>query len=266
MPVHFMLQKKGGVGKSYLTSMFLQYLQEHDIPYLGIDLDPTTPTISSIKGLKTKRVELLKSDRNSDALVINKNGYVEFSNVIFNDPTNTHYVVDCGASGYNDLLSFLQTGQVIDLLLQMNVPVYFHTILQGGNNALPTLDSMLYLIKTFPDIPMIVWINGYHQDIEFKNEEGLEFQQTKVYRDNVSHIISVVDVPPYGFFSDDAERMFASKRTIADLVKNGFFSIIQSHGLCAYRAKLWERIDKLMADIEVNEYSVTNSNPILNEG
>ena len=44
MSIHFILQGKGGVGKSYVASLLTQYLQDKKKPVVGFDLDPTNPT------------------------------------------------------------------------------------------------------------------------------------------------------------------------------------------------------------------------------
>ena len=50
--VHIVMQGKGGAGKSLTSSMLVQYFQHADYNVQAIDLDPTTPTLSALKGAK----------------------------------------------------------------------------------------------------------------------------------------------------------------------------------------------------------------------
>ena len=60
--VHFILQGKGGVGKSLISSLLFQYLKQKNISVLGIDTDPVNSTLSNYKNLSVKRLEIMNGD------------------------------------------------------------------------------------------------------------------------------------------------------------------------------------------------------------
>ncbi|WP_298815575.1 P-loop NTPase [uncultured Roseibium sp.] len=60
--VHLVMQGKGGAGKSLTSSMLVQYLRYADHSVQAIDLDPTTPTLSAIKGLKALPIQIMDGD------------------------------------------------------------------------------------------------------------------------------------------------------------------------------------------------------------
>lgn len=252
MPVHFMLQKKGGVGKSYISSLFLQYLQEHDIPCKGIDIDPTTPTLSQIEGLKVHRLEIMRADENRD-FVVNEDAFDELANIVTKNANNTHYLIDCGASGYTTMMSFLNAGNFIDFLQSMDIEVYIHTVIQGGNNAISSIESLSDLVKNFASVPFIVWNNGYSDELKFEHN-GKGFEDSDFYKEYRSQIINIVNMPKYGFFSNDAEKMFSLRKTLQKIIKDGDFSIMKTHGLVVYRGNVWEKIDALMTQVESYQF------------
>ena len=57
--VHFTLQGKGGVGKSYVSSILVQHHHASGQPCVAIDTDPVNATLQGYKGFATRRIELM---------------------------------------------------------------------------------------------------------------------------------------------------------------------------------------------------------------
>lgn len=248
MAVHFMMQKKGGVGKSYLSSLFMQYLTDKGKKVLGIDVDPTTATLSGIEGLNAKRIELLVPD-GAGSKQVNRSQFLVLCDEVIKAGKDTEIVIDSGASGYPEMCAFLKSGDFLNFLESQGYDVYIHSVLRGGNDIIPTVQSMNELLHLFPTEAFIVWINAYEDRfrVEF---EGRGFQDSKLFKEFFSRFASVITVPTYGFFTEDAGRMFSSCMTINQILKRGVFSAFQAHALLCYRNRFWEVLDKAMTDIE----------------
>ena len=71
--VHFTLQGKGGVGKSFVSSLITQYLRAKGEPVVAVDTDPVNATLAGYKAFGTQRLELMEGgslvERNFDALI-----------------------------------------------------------------------------------------------------------------------------------------------------------------------------------------------------
>ena len=52
MNLHFVLNAKGGIGKSFISSLLCQYLLFKNESILAIDTDPNNTTLYNIKALK----------------------------------------------------------------------------------------------------------------------------------------------------------------------------------------------------------------------
>ena len=60
--IHFVMQSKGGVGKSVVSALLSQYLLKNcDDVYL-VDIDPSNKTLASYKNLDVHQVDIMKAD------------------------------------------------------------------------------------------------------------------------------------------------------------------------------------------------------------
>ena len=59
--VHFVLQGKGGVGKSYAAVLLAQYLREKGLPVSCFDGDPLNQTLGGFASLDVKKVDFLEN-------------------------------------------------------------------------------------------------------------------------------------------------------------------------------------------------------------
>lgn len=59
--INFVLQAKGGIGKSYTASLLAQYLKPKSSNLLILDIDQENPTLSQFGGLNVERVNVMGS-------------------------------------------------------------------------------------------------------------------------------------------------------------------------------------------------------------
>lgn len=55
--VHFILQGKGGVGKSFIATLLAQYLSQHN-EIVGFDTDPVNASFEQYKSLSVQTVPI----------------------------------------------------------------------------------------------------------------------------------------------------------------------------------------------------------------
>lgn len=60
--VHFILQGKGGVGKSLVASALIQYLLQEGVPVQGIDTGPVNATLGGYKEFAAKVFNIMDGD------------------------------------------------------------------------------------------------------------------------------------------------------------------------------------------------------------
>ena len=108
--IHFILQGKGGVGKSLVASLLCQYLRQHGLPVSAVDTDPVNSTLTGYKELEVKRLNIMEGDD------IDQRRFDTLMEIIFQQPENGHIVIDNGASSFVPLCSYLKENDALTLI------------------------------------------------------------------------------------------------------------------------------------------------------
>jgi traL protein len=191
--VHFVVQGKGGVGKSFIAALLAQYLIHHygDIAtddgnaYIQcFDTDPVNPTFSRMKELEPTVVDILTQHHTIDT-----REFDELVEVLVE--LDGMAVIDNGAATFIPLMSYMNEGGIVDLLRDNGVRVIMHVPLNGGQ-ALD--DCIAGLVQTLAssDAEVVVWLNDFKGEIQ---EGGKPFTSFKIYQSNKDRIIGVVHIP-----------------------------------------------------------------------
>ena len=61
--VHFVLQGKGGIGKTFVASLLAQYYRERARSFACLDTDPVNGSLSELQALDARHVALLNGDK-----------------------------------------------------------------------------------------------------------------------------------------------------------------------------------------------------------
>jgi hypothetical protein len=153
--VHFILNSKGGVGKSFIAFLLAQYYRQRQAPVVCFDADATTSTFSSFAALDVTRIELMQGPRIDERrfdLILEK--------VLTDD---AHAVIDTGTSSYVSLSNYLIENDVHRQIAVMGKQVVVHAIIVGsGRTLLETLSDLDDLATQLPEeVALIVWLNAH---------------------------------------------------------------------------------------------------------
>ena len=83
--IHFVLQGKGGVGKSLVASLLFQYLNRQGLPVSGVDTDPVNSTFSGYKELNIQPLNIMDGDD------IDQRRFDSLMEIIFQQPKRQPY-------------------------------------------------------------------------------------------------------------------------------------------------------------------------------
>ena len=254
MAIHFILQSKGGVGKSYIACLLLQYLKDKNKNAIGIDLDPNTPALSKFKELRVERIDLV-SDRSLKTENIDESKYLQLADIFEKNRNkiDVNYVIDCGASGYFNTVSFLQQEGVVDYLKGFHQKLYIHSVLKGGTDLQDTAASLGELLVKFPEVPFVVWLNEYERNNVVVTEDGKPFEEFSVYKDHKGQIASIVRIPYFHFLSLDNQIFFKQRKILSETEMNALPTMFQSMRLKEYKRLIWETFDQAFADLKQYE-------------
>jgi len=234
--VHMMLQGKGGVGKSFASSMMAQFMVSRDKTPLCIDTDPVNQTFAGFEALNVKQIALLEGDeintRNFDAMV-------ELIAESKND-----VIVDNGASCYQPLSHYLLSNGVPDLLFDMGHEVMLHTVVVGGQSMLDTLAGFTSLAQAFPNgVPINVWLNPYWGPIE---HEGLPFEKMKTYSANKARVAALINLPSLKAetFGRDLSDLLQQRLTFTEAAQDATLPLMVRQRLKQTRDRIFAELAK----------------------
>jgi hypothetical protein len=234
--INFILQGKGGVGKSFVASLLAQYHQEKTgtLP-LCIDTDPVNATFHGFKKLNVQRLEILEDEE------INPRLFDNLIETVVNHPGDS--IVDNGASSFVPLSHYLVTNSVPDLLLSLGHEMIVHTIITGGQSQSDTINGMAALIKQMPsEANIVVWLNPYFGNIE---KDGSQFKTFKVYQSNKERIASLIELPSWKkeTFGHDVSAMLQSRLTFDESIALPGNTLMTKQRLKMAKAQLFGAIE-----------------------
>ncbi|MBQ4568256.1 MAG: conjugal transfer protein TraL [Desulfovibrio sp.] len=216
--IHFILQGKGGVGKSMIASLLYQALLQEGKEVQAFDTDPVNSTLAGYREFNVTRIEILKGGdidpRKFDAL---------FEGLV-SAPAGSHVIVDNGASSFVALAAYIQQNDVLPVLNEEGHKVFFHTVITGGQAIVDTTGGLARLAMSFNDVPLIVWLNPFFGEIEL---DGKKFEEFKVYQEYSSLFKSIIHLPDLAktTYGKDLEELFAKRQTFEVGIKTSGIAI-----------------------------------------
>src|ERR1019366_7925381 len=148
--VHFSLQGKGGVGKSYVASLLAQYHLDRKLPVVCIDADPVNSTLSGYKALAAQRLALMQGgsliERNFDQMM---------EQIV---STGSHFLVDSGDPPFLPLSTFLIENDAFRTMDEAGKKAVVHVVNAGGQALKDTLLGLAHLSEQMPlETEHVVW-------------------------------------------------------------------------------------------------------------
>lgn len=233
--IHIILQGKGGVGKSLISSLIAQYHYENkdnELP-LCIDTDPVNATFTGYKKLNVKMVQVLEGDeidsRNFDSLIELISG------------CNSNVIIDNGASTFVPLAHYMLSNEVPELLRTLEHELIIHTVVTGGQALTDTVNGFAQLAKQFDHVKIVVWLNPYWGVIEY---EGRGFEQLKAYKDNKDRVTAIISLPTLKkeTFGRDLSDLLSERMTFNEALESEGLSIMAKQRLKIVKYKIFENM------------------------
>jgi hypothetical protein len=230
--IHLILQGKGGVGKTFVSSMLTQYLMSKSEKVIAFDTDSVNPTFSQYKALNVRRIDLMDgskiNERNLDTLI-----------EAFLTEDVEEIVVDNGASSFVPFSNYLIENEVIPMLKEAGKDVMVHTILEGGQGMNDTLQGLNVLAKYFNNI--FVWQNQYYGTISY---EGKKFEETKVFKNNEDKIfgVAVIGDRSKDTFGKDIELMLKHKLSFEEIKTDSRFQIMAKQRVNIFKKDIFTQL------------------------
>src|ERR1700758_2211704 len=240
--VHFVLQGKGGVGKSYAAVLFAQYLRERGLPVSCFDGDPLNQTFGGFTALNVKKVDFLEATEKGRR--INPRRFDDLVEEIAKQPGDSHVIVDTGSSSFVALVHYLVTHDVFSVLSQIGHEVVVHTIVTGGQALLDTLHGAAQLVRQMDAARFVIWLNPFWGPVA---DNGRTFEQMNLYEAIKKRIETIVSLPAFTdeLFPQDIASMLKSRLTFKEAIESPGYSLMSRHRLKVAQREFYSRLDSL---------------------
>lgn len=236
--VHFVVQGKGGVGKSFCASVLAQYLQENSqLPLHCFDTDAVNPTFSRWQALNTQVVKILTEHNTIDTRPFDEmiEALVEQDGVA---------VIDNGAATFVPLIAYINDGSIADLLKENGVRVVMHVPMNGGQALGDCLTGLSQTLNNV-DADVVVWLNDFKGEVQ---ENGKAFTDFKVYTQHKNRILGMVHIPNRNpdTFGKDIALMTENNLTFNEVNNRPeLFKLAPRSRLKRVKDELFAQLDKL---------------------
>ena len=233
--IHLVLQGKGGVGKSFVSSSIAQYKRSQGQTPLCIDTDPVNATFYGYKALAVRRLEIMEGDE------INPR---KFDLLIEWLAESEHdLVIDNGAATFVPLAHYLVSNQIPALLQELGWQLVIHTVVTGGQALMDTLSGFATLVRQFQSPALfVVWLNPYWGAIE---HEGRGFEKLKPYLENKDRVSAIVNIPALKeeTFGRDLSELLQARLTFDESIGDPALTIMTRQRLKLIRQQLYAQMD-----------------------
>lgn len=231
--VHFILQEKGGSGKSFVSVVLAQYLQKNSDEILYcIDTD-AQQSFARYSELNVEGVQLLDEYDEIDTS--------KFDTLIEHLVENEGItVVDTGASTFKPLLSYIKRYGVVELLEDAGVDCYVHVPIHGGAAVHETTLGLSFVLEHF-NKNVVPWLNHHLALIEMNGEP---FVKWNIYKENKHKIKGVIELrrQQQDTTLNDVVKMTTQSLTFEQALTSPNFHIMNKQRLRIYHRELFNEL------------------------
>jgi hypothetical protein len=235
--VHFSLQGKGGVGKSFVASLLSQYFREKNGQNVFcIDSDPINATLSGYAELKADHFNVMHQgqvhERQFDALI---------ERICSQDGI---FIVDTGATNFIPIWHYTLENEILRLLADHGRKTFVHTVIAGGQAFKDTVSGLDEIAGTISGRNIIVWLNEYFGEVE---SDGKSFEDMAVWAKHRNKFAGAVMIPQHNpqTWGEDVREMLELRLTFREAIESQHFSLVAKQRLQILRREIYEQLDRI---------------------
>jgi len=267
--LHYIMNPKGGVGKSFSSVTLLQYLTESGVSARGIDVDAANNTFGAYRELDVVVLPIVVDGNKIDPAEFDR-----IADIAEAMPDDGHLVIDTGSSAYRQLCEYLLDVHAFGaegVFRQYGHSIVLHSVISGGGGLSDSLTGLIDLIFNFKsvpvfgeplddvptfdieiqgehvlrqlvsDIPLVVWLNPKDGRIQI---EGKNFFDFSIYQNLGLAIDAVVSLPVHdtATFGKDLSAMLTRRETFDAAINSSSRSIMTRHRLKRYWNEVKEEL------------------------
>jgi len=239
--VHFILQGKGGIGKTLVSTILAQWMAGQDDqeqrPLRCFDTDQENPTFSRYKAINVRHVPVMTDTRTIDpkrfdALMI---ALLE---------TDGNCVIDNGANTFSPLMAYLLENDCFDLLKESGRKVVIHVIVGGGDTLHDTATGFTTTAKA-TDVPLVLWENQHFGLLQ--SASGKQFTDSLTYAEHAARVVGrvVLTARNADTFGADIKKMNIARLTVEEVRASDKFNVMEKQRIKVVFRDLFEQLDQV---------------------
>jgi len=233
--IHFLQQGKGGVGKSVIASFLVQALRQLGKQVVPFDTDPVNASLASYEDFQAVRIDIVNNG------IVDTSSFDALLDGIYALPPDGHAIVDNGASSFLALNNYFKEINFLQELEERGDRVFFHSVIIGGGSLSFTVAGLKTLVDSFPNTPIVVWLNPHLGPIQQGN---LRFEEFKIYQESYEHFHATLQLP-----TSNPDTLGRDLRELFDRCQTFQSALVSSDLRIATRLRLkqyWEQIVALV--------------------
>ena len=241
---HFILQGKGGVGKTTCASFIAQYLKDHlQKEYLAIDTDQVNASFASFKALNVEALNIMENNQ-----ILPRGWDTLLEKIINSDKSNI--IIDNGASSFVPLIAYAIENDMVDLLTSEENSyagnIFIHVVIAGGEGLSHTLAGLNMICEKFNQdkVQIVVWINNFLGKVETQDKKITDYPE---YKNNESKILAVVRIPTYkgDLFKKDLSDMLTNHKTFEEMKNDTSVFIMSRSRYVKMQKEMFEELNNV---------------------
>jgi hypothetical protein len=236
--VHFVLQAKGGIGKSFVSTLLAQHIINETGAVRCFDTDQENTTFARYAALAVRHIALADPSR-----VIDPKRFDTLMETLLTEVGN--FVIDTGANTFSNLLAYMVENEVFAMLRQARKATYVHTIVGGGDTLVDTASGFYAIAQKVSGARIVLWLNEHFGDI--KTVEGKPFTETQAYRLSAGRLTGTVTLYRRNpaTFGEDIRKLNTKRHTIAQALASPEYSIMEKQRIKTFSSNLFEQLRAL---------------------
>lgn len=164
--VHFIVQQKGGAGKSNVAALLAEHIINTKDGVTVIDTDGSNQTMLRYGALKAVHVDYKDEMSNVD-----KQKFDALLAIIENSPHDV--VIDTGSNTIDSLVPYLISNFVFEVIQEMDCMPVLNIVIAGGKDQTDCLKSARFMLESFGNEPAYAfWLNEFFGAV---GQETLDF-------------------------------------------------------------------------------------------
>jgi hypothetical protein len=234
---HFVMQSKGGVGKSFVAWLLAQYLLENPNgkKLTVFDTDIANHTVLGFKGLPAEEVPLV-----NEANEIDPRKFDSMMERMLSESGD--FVIDTGSNVFPALWNYMVENQAASLLQENGRQVVFHTVIVGGQALVDTVNGLASLGKySESDKSIVVWLNDKFGPVE---HDGKGFEDFAAAKQHESKIFGTIRIRGGNASTEgvDITELTKARMTFKEADASDKFNLMARQRLRLFKRRVFEEM------------------------